>query len=107
MAGSSTRYMRSATPSYTASPMRLCITAINKRADRPTHVAARQPNLRSRLEWLIARGIIRQEAAPQWDAIRELRNEGSHADFAHLAMPMDALRSLELLAAEINALFQQ
>lgn len=65
------------------------------------------PSLRSRLEWLIARGIIRKESAPRWDAIRELRNEGSHADFAHLAMPMDALRSLEILATEIDALFQQ
>jgi hypothetical protein len=57
------------------------------------------------IEWLIKRGIIRREAAGRWEAIRELRNEGTHADFAHIATPLDAVQSLEILRDEIDALF--
>jgi hypothetical protein len=64
------------------------------------------PSFKARLRWLADRGIVRSEVVSRWDAIRELRNEGSHAEFAHIAMPLDALRSLEILATEINALFE-
>ena len=37
--------------------------------------------------------------------VREVRNEGTHADYPALLMPMDAMRSLDILAREIDALF--
>lgn len=63
------------------------------------------PALKPRLDWLIARGIINKGVEQQWDAIRNLRNYGSHATYARIEMPIDALRSLDILADEINALY--
>lgn len=74
-------------------------------ADGPRTQNGHWPTLQRRIEWLIKRGIIRREAAGRWDAIRQLRNEGTHADFAHIATPLDAVQSLEILRDEIDALF--
>lgn len=65
----------------------------------------RWPSLLARVDWLISAGVIPAEKRPRWDLIRELRNETTHADFRHLTPPHEALRALELLATEIDALF--
>jgi hypothetical protein len=63
------------------------------------------PSLHRRLSWLLARGHIDRSAESRWSAIRQLRNLGSHGSAVRIAMPMDALRTMEILAEEINALF--
>lgn len=65
----------------------------------------RTPNLKRRLAWLIANGFISETVQQRWDAIRNLRNYGSHPSFARIEMPVGALQSLAVLADEINALF--
>ncbi len=45
------------------------------------------------------------EKRGRWDLVRGLRNETAHAHIRHLRPPHEALRVLELLAAEIGALF--
>jgi len=63
------------------------------------------PTLKKRLNWLIEQGIIDKTVEKRWDAIRNLRNYGSHATYARIEMPIDALRTLEILAREIDALY--
>jgi hypothetical protein len=63
------------------------------------------PALKARLDWLIAQGIIDKTVEQRWDAIRNLRNYGSHATYARIEMPIDALQSLGILAKEIDALY--
>jgi hypothetical protein len=65
----------------------------------------RWPDFKSRVEWLIANGIVTPEKRRRWDTMRDLRNETTHASIRHLAMPIDVLRLLDLLAPEIDALF--
>ena len=59
----------------------------------------------TRVDWLIAAGIIPAEKRARWDLIRDLRNETTHASIRHLTTPHEALRVLDLLAPEIDALF--
>lgn len=63
------------------------------------------PSFHGRLSWLFAHGHIAQRLEPRWSAIRELRNLGSHATAVHISMPMDALRTMSILAEAIDALF--
>lgn len=63
------------------------------------------PSFKRRIEWLIEAGVIPQAKADRWDVIRDLRNETTHASIRHIAPPNEALRVLDLLAAEIDALF--
>jgi hypothetical protein len=72
-----------------------------KQAGGPSSVSFKR-----RVEWLIGQGIIPPEKRARWDAIRELRNETTHASIRHLLMPVDVLRVLDLLQAEIDALFE-
>jgi hypothetical protein len=58
-----------------------------------------------RLAWLFEHGFIDKSLETRWSAIRELRNLGSHVSAVHIAMPMDTLRTLRILAEEIDALF--
>jgi hypothetical protein len=62
-------------------------------------------SFRRRVDWLIEERIIPVEKKSRWEAIRELRNETTHASIRHLVMPLDVLGVLDLLQAEINALF--
>jgi hypothetical protein len=63
------------------------------------------PSFKRRVDWLIENGTIPSEKRGRWDAIREMRNETTHASFRHVAPPTESLRVLELLATEIDALF--
>lgn len=65
----------------------------------------RWPDMMTRVDWLIAAGIIPSEKRTRWDLIRDLRNETTHASIRHLTPPHEALRVLDLLAPEIDALF--
>jgi Domain of unknown function (DUF4145) len=65
----------------------------------------RWPDLMTRVDWLISAGVIPAEKRDRWDLVRGLRNETTHASIRHLTTPHEALRVLELLAAEIDALF--
>jgi hypothetical protein len=64
------------------------------------------PTFGRRLEWLIRNGHIPAALEIRWNAIRGLRNLGSHVERHSLQMPIDALNSLALLAKEINSLFE-
>lgn len=66
----------------------------------------RWPDFKRRVDWLIANGIIVPEKRHRWDTMRDLRNETTHASIRHLAMPVDVLRLLDLLAPEIDDLFE-
>lgn len=74
-------------------------------AGGPTQKDGKWPSLNRRLDWLLREGLIPEEVEGRWDAIREVRNEATHADYPALLMPMDAMRSLDILAKEIDALF--
>ena len=63
------------------------------------------PSFKARLDWLIARGFISATVEQRWNAIRNLRNYGSHAAYARIETPLGALQSLAVLADSINALF--
>jgi hypothetical protein len=75
----------------------------SKRRDPEDDV--RWPNFKRRVDWLIEHGIIPVEKRGRLDAIRELRNETTHASIRHLVMPLDVLNVLDLLAPQIDALF--
>jgi hypothetical protein len=65
----------------------------------PTHPRTGDaPSFAPRLEWLIDNGHIPASLKVRWDAIRGLRNLGSHAERQSLQMPISALNSLSLLA---------
>jgi hypothetical protein len=59
----------------------------------------------TRVDWLIDASVIPAEKRDRWDLVRGLRNETTHASIRHLTTPHEALRVLELLAGEIDALF--
>jgi hypothetical protein len=65
----------------------------------------RWPDLMKRVDWLISADVIPAEKRDRWDLVRGLRNETTHASIRHLTTPHEALRVLELLAVEIDALF--
>lgn len=65
----------------------------------------RWPTFKKRVMWLTDCGVIPRASLARWEAFVELRNEGSHATFRHLVMPIDASRTLALLAEKINDLF--
>ena len=65
----------------------------------------RWPDLMRRVNWLIEAGVIPAEKRDRWDSLRDLRNETTHVSIRHLTTPHEALRVLELLAGEIDALF--
>jgi hypothetical protein len=76
----------------------------NRKAD-PDDGQPTWPSFKRRVDWLIDNGVIAADKRHRWDAIRELRNETTHASIRHLVMPVDVLRVLDLLALEIDALF--
>jgi hypothetical protein len=67
--------------------------------------SGRPPNFARRLRWLLDQGHISKHLERRWQAIRELRNLGSHAECQWLQMPMGSVSTLRILAVEINALF--
>ncbi len=76
-----------------------------QQAEGPRTGSGKWPSLNRRLEWLIKEGAIPHETRHRWHAIREVRNEATHASTPLIIMPTDALRSLEILKTEIDALF--
>jgi hypothetical protein len=93
-----------------ASPMRRSYTDTGRQTalrtrSHPDDGHPTWPSFKRRVGWLIDSGIIAADKRYRWDAIRELRNETTHASIRHLVMPVDVLRGLDLLAAEIDALF--
>ncbi len=68
--------------------------------------ASSRLNLRARIDLLVRDGAISQQAAVAWNALRELRNAGSHpTDLVLLSGPPDAVDFLHRMAADINELF--
>lgn len=65
----------------------------------------RWPDLMTRVDWLIFADVIPTEKRDRWGLVRGLRNETTHISIRHLTTPHEALRVLELLAVEIDALF--
>lgn len=63
------------------------------------------PNFNRRLRWLFDHGYMPARLEQRWQAIRQLRNLGSHAEFQGLQMPGGALSTLHLVTEEINGLF--
>jgi hypothetical protein len=78
----------------------------NKKPD-PEDGQPTWPPFKRRIEWLIEAGVIPRAKADRWDVIRDLRNETTHANIRHIQPPHEALRVLDLLATEIDALFAE
>ena len=64
------------------------------------------PTFKARIRWLIEHGAIPQDEVRRWNAYREMRNITSHPQMQSLVMPGDALRSLQMVAASVNAIFR-
>ena len=62
---------------------------------------------RSKIEWLKSQGIISQEEAGAWHALRGLRNSASHPRYQMLLPPGPALTMLQRVAANVSKLFEQ
>jgi hypothetical protein len=58
-----------------------------RQLDGPRDKRARQPSLAERIEWLADHGAVPADTRPRWEAIRDLRNIGSHPDFQMLTHP--------------------
>lgn len=71
----------------------------------PTNKRGHVPSFVERIKWLVSRGVIAAEREHQWEAIRVLRNIGTHPRFQALHTPNDVLRSLEIVADFVSALF--
>ncbi len=76
----------------------------SKRRD-PDEDTPTWPSFKRRVDWLIENSVIPAEKQGRWNTIRELRNETTHASIRHISPPTESLRVLELLADEIDALF--
>lgn len=71
----------------------------------PPNKRGNVPSFAERIEWLVSRAVIAAEREHQWEAIRALRNIGTHARFQALHTPNDVLRSLGIVADNVSALF--
>jgi hypothetical protein len=63
-------------------------------------------SFKARLDWLLRQGVIDVGSHFRWDAVRNLRNIGSHPDFQSLHPPASVLTSFMRMADRINALFR-
>lgn len=72
----------------------------------PLTKRGKPPSFAARIHWLVEHGAIPETEAHRWHAYRELRNISSHPKMQMLHTPGDALRSLQLVAASVNALFK-
>ena len=66
---------------------------------------SRQKRFKTKIDWLITKGVIPKENEPAWRARRELRNMSSHLDRQQIYDPGMAISELERCTADINALF--
>jgi hypothetical protein len=63
------------------------------------------PSLATRIRWLTHQGIIPAAMTTRWDAIRKLRNIGSHPNYQMLHPPGAVLETLRIVAQQVTALF--
>jgi hypothetical protein len=56
----------------------------------------------ARIRWLNQQGVIPDDEVHRWDAIREIRNIGSHPDFQRVGPPGQALSTLKIIAQSID-----
>lgn len=65
----------------------------------------RDRNFGELIDELVARGVIPNEAVPQWDAVRKLRNHSSHPKSQMIIPPGLAVGGIDSAARRINQLF--
>lgn len=65
------------------------------------------PRYVDRLRWLNRAGALDGAELERWQSLRELRNLAAHSEEQTLMTPSDALRMLEVVARDINALFSE
>jgi hypothetical protein len=58
-----------------------------------------------KVDWLIEQGVISQDQSKRWIASTKLRNFSSHPEMQSIYMPLEALKSFEILTDQINKLF--
>jgi hypothetical protein len=58
------------------------------------------------IEWLVRKGAIPVEEQRRWHAYRDIRNSASHPSFQQLEPPHEALRTTDLIARSVDALFR-
>ncbi len=63
---------------------------------------SRTKTFADRIEWLNQQGVIPHGELPRWDAIRKIRNMGSHPTLQRVGPPGDALTTLKILARGID-----
>lgn len=64
------------------------------------------PPFKRRIEWLVEQGTIPEDMLPRWEAIRDLRNIGTHPDFQQLHPPGESMTTLTIIAESVNELFR-
>lgn len=84
-----------------------CSIGTGKPADLATLVRGDGPTSTPDSTGWVTRGILGEDVAQRWDAIRSLRNYGSHSTYVRIEMPTFALESIEVLAKEIDALYTE
>jgi len=57
------------------------------------------------VEHLIGQQVIPERERIRWDGVVKIRNTTSHPDQQNLIMPTHAIRTLEVIADLINAMF--
>lgn len=62
--------------------------------------------LKHKINWLHSKGHLNDDACNEWEWVRDVRNEGTHRDFAGTYPPGPAVDALEETADRINRLFE-
>jgi hypothetical protein len=81
---------------------RVCDAAVKVRA-RELRLPGR--TFEKRIDALAAHGTIAVEDAVRWHALRDLRNESSHADFVFVGAPGQAIGTAKHVAALLDSLW--
>lgn len=67
--------------------------------------APKRLSFQNKIQYLQDRDVISSESYPQWDAIRRLRNKGSHPQGQTILTPGMVVQMLDQIAKRMNTLF--
>ncbi len=80
---------------------RVAERAVTWRSDR-LGAPSKVNSFAKRINWLVGEGVIPKRDVVRWDAIRQIRNMGSHPEFQRIGPPGQAVETLRILATSID-----